>query len=163
MQRNSLLNFSDILHQTTPDIQYIRQIFEYYGQCYQRSHFARAFVRESVLVPDSLKSAAIIGYCDRTIGRHIPRKRTPEGGAIRGALFRCGLLRPSGHELFRGCVVFPELDGRGAFVRATGYRVSSRVNRWHSPTVEWTLPNPDDFIQAGMFAIRSMLNEKARV
>lgn len=61
-----------------------------------------------------------IGFCDRTLGKCIPKCRTPEGAAIRGRLQRSGLVRSSGHELFRGCIVFPTVED-GHIVSATSF------------------------------------------
>jgi hypothetical protein len=46
-----------------------------------------------------------IGFSDRTLGYR--------GAELRGRLQALGILRDTGHEVFRGCVTVPILDGDG--------------------------------------------------
>jgi hypothetical protein len=48
-----------------------------------------------------------IGVSDRTLGLEIPGKRWKAGLLIRTRLEEWGILRSTGHEAFRGCVVVP--------------------------------------------------------
>ena len=48
-----------------------------------------------------------IGVSDRTLGLEIPGKRWKTGLLIRTRLEEWGILRSTGHEAFRGCVVVP--------------------------------------------------------
>jgi hypothetical protein len=67
-----------------------------------------------------------IGWSNRTLGLHLPPTNRHAGAAIRARLQRLGILRPSGHEHFNGCVVVPMVDADGRIVQLYGYRVSSR-------------------------------------
>ena len=71
-----------------------------------------------------------------------------------------GLIRASGHELFRGCVVFPEFDSKGHICSAIGFRIASRLREWDKPTVKWVKPPPDAFELMGLQAARDMINGK---
>jgi len=89
------------------------------------------------------------GYSDRTLGHHIPIGKTIEGANIRGDLQRRGLLKPSGHELFRGAVVVPVVDAKGRIQAAYGRRIARKVNRgvdrevFWSADQEWPLFHPE--------------------
>ncbi len=64
-----------------------------------------------------------IGICDRTLGLRLPDRRWKVGAAIRERLTDLGVMRGSGHESFRGCVVVPVIDSSGEVVAVTGRRI----------------------------------------
>jgi len=70
-----------------------------------------------------------LGLCDRALHQHIASSRTFEGGAIRGVLEVHGLLRPSGHEEFRGCIVVPLYDENGLIAGVFGKRLAHYIRR----------------------------------
>ncbi|MCB4438570.1 hypothetical protein LHL20_20300 [Alteromonas sp. McT4-15] len=140
---------------------YIQQAFEFYRDRYCNNDEIQRFVSTSSAIPDELRDHAFIGLCDRALGLEIPSARTIEGGAIRGHYQHCGLFVPSGGELFRGCVVFPEFDDNtGQFVSAVGYRFG-RVREWQKPVVHWTKPQPDQLVMDGLNTVRKMVHAKA--
>lgn len=102
-----------------------------------------------------------IGFCDRTLGKELPERRTFDGGAIRGSLQRQGLLITTGHERFRGCVVFPELDAKEHIVAAVGYRIAVRLRHWDNPLVHWRKPEPGFYQQQGLNVIRQLIYGQA--
>jgi len=152
--------FANVIGQLSLDDIHISQAFEYYRQCYHQSELARDFVDNSERIPQSVRQNDFVGFCDRTMGKSIPPRRSFEGGAIRGALQRCGLVRASGHELFRGCVVFPSMNEAGEIVSAIGYRVAPRIREWDKPVVVWTRPSPQDFEVKGMNVARELIHAK---
>ncbi len=134
-------------------------MFDHYRQTYLLSDYAQTFVRSSDRVPKRYRRHLLMGYCNRSFGAILPRDRTNEGGAIRGCLKRYGLLKPSGHELFRGCVVVPSRNKAGHYVSAKGYRTTDRPNRWSSIEVYWRKPKADDFIRLGLSDIKCLIND----
>jgi hypothetical protein len=54
-----------------------------------------------------------VGLSDRTLGTRIPKRQWKAGALIRERLNAIGVLRDSGHETFRGCVVVPVTNGGG--------------------------------------------------
>jgi hypothetical protein len=70
-----------------------------------------------------------LGFSDRTLGLSIPHNRTAAGRSVRGRLEGLGVLRQSGHEQFRGCVVVPVCDGGGRVVQCYGQRVQRPQRR----------------------------------
>ena len=64
-----------------------------------------------------------IGYADRTLGLRLPDRQWRAGRILRTALTDVGILRTSGHEAFRGCLVIPVIDAAGQIVQLYGRRV----------------------------------------
>lgn len=93
------------------------------------------------------------GYCDRTLGLHLPSAETLEGGAIRGALQRLGVFKPNGRELFRGCIVIPVLDESGAVIAIKGKRVASQLPRSCPRWIDWF--RQDEQVCGGCYAQHS--------
>lgn len=153
-------SYLDVLGQINLDDLYIRQTFDYYQQQFNRSPLAKQFVSNSCRIAEEHSDSLDIGYCDRTMGKNIPKCRTPEGAAIRGSLQRCGLVRASGHELFRGCIVFPTMDDDGNVISAVGYRVG-RIRGGSKAIVYWHKPEPKAFVDVGMAFAKELINAKA--
>ena len=128
--------YLDVLGQLNLDELNIQQAFDYYRVRYQQSTFAQQFVINNCRIENEFITELSIGYCDRTMGKNIPKTKSPEGAEIRGSLQRCGLVRPSGHELFRGCIVIPTVDNSGSITSAVGHRVG-RLRNGDKPVVYW--------------------------
>ncbi len=52
-----------------------------------------------------------VGVADRTLGLRLPERNRVHGAELRAQLMRLGVLRPSGHEALRSCVVVPLRTG----------------------------------------------------
>jgi len=76
------------------------------------------------------KSEAIdyfkLGFSGRTLGNLLPEKNRKEGAAIRGRLQRLGILKSSGHELFRGSLVVPIIEN-GIVKQIYGHKISKKL------------------------------------
>lgn len=153
--------YLQLLGQLNLDEMYLQQVFEFYHQRYLQSELARQFVVQSPRITVELRQNAFVGFCDRTLGKELPERRTFDGGAIRGSLQRQGLLMTSGHERFRGCVVFPERDSQQRIIRAVGYRIAVRLRHWDKPVVNWRKPEPGYYQQQGITAIRQLIYGQA--
>ncbi len=149
-------SYLSVLGQINLDDLYIRQAFEHYHRQFTYSDMAQKFVHMNCLVDEHLQNLDDIGFCDRTLGKSIPKCRTPEGAAIRGSLQRSGLVRSSGHELFRGCIVFPTLED-GQIISATGYRVG-RIRGGDKAIVYWHKPEPKAFVDSGMNFAKELIH-----
>jgi hypothetical protein len=153
-------NYLNVLGQINLDDLHIKQAFDYYRQRYQQSGLAQQFVKSSCRIDNHFGVSTVIGYCDRTMGKNIPKCRTPEGAAIRGSLQRCGLVRASGHELFRGCIVFPTLNDDGNVISAVGYRFG-RIRGGSKAIVYWHKPELKAFVDVGMAFAKELIHAKA--
>lgn len=154
---NNQLDYMSILGQVDLDDVYIQFAFDYYCKRYADSHVAQRFIATSTIPTKQGKKEIRFGLCDRTLGRHIQSARCFEGAAIRGSLQRVGLIRPTGHELFRGCVIVPVFNADKQIIKATGYRYQKRLRHWDMPVVEWEKPAPQAFIEKGMDAVRQLI------
>ena len=152
-------SYLSALRQQEPDDVCIEKTFEYYTKQYQSAGWIRSFVANSPLIPESLSQAKEIGLCDRTLGKHIPAKRTYEGGAIRGSLKRTKLATPAGGELFRSCVVFPTRDSNGNIVSAVGYRFAKRLRTYDRSVIYWEKPSCSRFVEQSIALAKEILND----
>jgi hypothetical protein len=141
--------------------QHIQQTFDYYHERYLSSELAQEFVNNMEEVIENIHANKYVGFCDRTMGKQIPPRRSFEGGSIRGSLQRCGLVRPTGHELFRGCVVFPSFDDQHRIISASGYRIAPRIRNWDEPIVYWSKPEPNNFKELAMNKAKDIIHAKA--
>ena len=112
-------------------------VFEHYHQALLSSdraqHFLRAFNLNDPRAITSLK----LGFADRTLGFQLPDGKTNEGRLVRGTLVRYGVLRASGHEIFRGCVVFPLCHTNGQIVGGYGFRLNAFEHTRRLVAVSW--------------------------
>ncbi|GFD82385.1 hypothetical protein KUL118_52470 [Tenacibaculum sp. KUL118] len=154
INENSYLN---VLGQISLDAMNIQQVFGCYRQSFLTSIKAQQFVRDTCKIEEEFKSQIGIGYCDRTMGKKIPKVRSPEGAAIRGSLQRCGLIRATGHELFRGCIVIPTVDSDGSIISAVGYRLG-RIRNGDKPVVYWHKPEPKAYVESGMSYAKELIH-----
>ena len=83
----------------------------------------------------SMASTLGIGLSDRSLGLRIPSRELKVGRILRERLATLGILRASGHEAFRGCVVVPvRRDGRVVALFAR--------RRERASTVQWATGLP---------------------
>ncbi len=136
------------------------KVFDYYRQCYLQNARYEHIVN-SDRVPPIQRDNQFIGVSNRTLGLQIPERNSAQGGKIRGTLLQVGLLKASGHELFRGCIVLPTKNSTGQFVSAVGYRYGTRIRHWQPSVIYWK--RPDDFAYASntIRSIREVLHGKA--
>lgn len=77
-----------------------------------------------------------LGFSDRTLGLSIPIGARVAGRELRGRLQALGVLRSTGHEQFRGCLVVPVRDASGRIVQCYGRRVKRPQQRGEVEPVE---------------------------
>jgi hypothetical protein len=155
-------HYLNVLTHISLEDAYIKQVFDYYRKRFQECDWAEGFINSSGRIPEVCRNHPYPCLSDRALGRHIPSRRTFAGGAVRGSLQQSQLLLPTGSELFRGCVVFPEIDEDGNIVSATGYRFAKRIRRWQKAVIHWQKPISNNYIASGMNAIQEVIYEKAR-
>lgn len=82
-----------------------------------------------------------VGLADRTLGLVLPEGNRRAGALLRSRLGSLGVLRESGHERLRGCVVIPVHDANGVVVQLAGYRIGRARDERGTPAV-LSLPGP---------------------
>jgi hypothetical protein len=77
-----------------------------------------------------------LGWSDRTLGLSMPIGARVAGRELRGRLQTLGVLRSTGHEQFRGCLVVPIRDETGRIMQCYGQRVQRPQRRRDGETPE---------------------------
>ena len=144
------------------DEHYIHQLFDYYQTRFHQSKAELEHLYSLPQIPKDLFNHHKIGLCDRTLSKFYPNNRSFSSSAFRGSLQRSGLIKPSGHELFRGCLVFPEVNKRNKYVSAVGIRVAKRIRKWQSRVINWKRPNEDEYYQEILCSVQMMIDAKTR-
>ena len=90
----------------------LRQVLDYYHARLKENPAALAYLQKRGLTSEALATFRV-GFVDRTLGLRLPQKNRVEGAALRERLTRLGVLRQTGHEHLRGCVVFPVVADSG--------------------------------------------------
>ncbi|WP_293751630.1 hypothetical protein [uncultured Paraglaciecola sp.] len=128
--------FETMMVEVNVDDIFLHQLFDYYHQ--QLVSNTRVYQQ---LVASGLTETLIVtgkfGYCDRTLNRNIDRSVTSDGAAFRGSMRRLGLIKETGHELLRGCVVEPVFNDRGDVISACGVKLGKRVRRNAPNAIYW--------------------------
>lgn len=114
------------------DQQALNQVTAYFTRSMRRSLSGQQFLRRLGLNDSEVIEAFKLGYSDRTLCHRLGDPRSISGGNLRGRMQRLGILRPSGHELFRGSLVVPILDERGNTQDMYGHK-SSYKQRYMTP------------------------------
>ena len=83
-----------------------------------------------------------LGFSDRSLGRLLPPDDSPAGAAARGILRQLGLFKASGHELLRGCVVFPLMDESKRVIGSYSFVVEAYEKSRRLVPVSWVAPRP---------------------
>ena len=115
---------------------FLAQLFDYYHQ--QLVSNPKVYKQ---LVTLGLTESTIVngkfGYCNRTLNRTVERSVTIDGAAFRGCMQRLALIKRTGHELFRGCVVEPVFNQSGEIVAACGIKCAERIRRNAPHVIYW--------------------------
>jgi hypothetical protein len=103
------------------DAELLDAVIGHFGAALAASHERDALVG-SLGIDLAMAQRLRIGLSDRTLGLRLPDRRWKAGNVLRARLTELGILRDSGHEAFRGCVVVPLTDGSGNVVGLFGRR-----------------------------------------
>lgn len=91
----------------------LRQVLDYYHTRLQENPAALAYLQKRGLTHADAIATFKLGFVDRTLGLRLPQKNRKDGAAIRERLQRLGIIRQTGHEHLRGCIVFPVIAANG--------------------------------------------------
>jgi DNA primase len=92
----------------------LRQVLDYYHARLKENPAALAYLQKRGFTNQDALATFRVGFVDRTLGLRLPQKNRREGAELRARLQRLGVIRKTGHEHFRGCVVFPVIAENGA-------------------------------------------------
>jgi DNA primase len=120
-----------VLDAAADDQTLLGQVVDFYHRTLKTSPPALDYLRRRGVTDDQALDHFRIGYCDRTLGQHVPDKHDDAGRRIRERLERLGLLHGRGHEYFINFVVFPipAGDGSSRIVDIYGRRIFKNQHR----------------------------------
>jgi len=103
-----------------------QQVVDYYHQTLKGNSSALAYLKHRKLDHAEMLDYFKLGFSDRSLGSHLPKKNRKEGAAIRGKLQRIGWLKGTGHELMRGSLVIPVMNDQ-QILQVYGRKVTSNL------------------------------------
>ncbi len=101
----------------------------YYHETFKRHPEPAEYLRSRGLESAEMVDRFKLGYSNRTLGYHIPRKEWRNGKTIRGRLQELGIIKESGHELLRGSLTIPIFDGHGQVVQIYGRKIRDDLRK----------------------------------
>jgi DNA-binding transcriptional ArsR family regulator len=104
---------------SSTDAEFMNAIASYYAACFDIFDEGRAYL-EGRAISSTTARAHGVGYAATLIGNDLPKEGRAE---IRRRMQDLGILRASGHDHFRGCVVVPLVDDNADVVGFYGRRV----------------------------------------
>lgn len=90
----------------------LRQVTDYYHARLKENPAALAYLQKRGITAEAIATFRV-GFVDRTLGLRLPYSNRKDGASLRARLARLGLMRETGHEHFRGHVVFPIVAENG--------------------------------------------------
>jgi len=114
-----------------PDADVMRRTVDYYHETFKESPEAQAYLEARGLLSAEMVQHFRIGYSNRTLGYRLPKSQIHAGAQIRAQMQRLGLLRESGHEHFRGCVVIPVFGEDGEVKELYGRKLNDTSQPHH--------------------------------
>jgi hypothetical protein len=120
-----------LLNPADDDQKLLAQVCDYYNRRLKETAEALQFLQLHGIVSADAIDGFRIGYSDRTLGLALPVKQIKAGRLIRERLNVIGLYRGSGHEHFRGSVVFPitAADGSGRIVDIYSHKTRTDLRK----------------------------------
>jgi DNA primase len=111
------------LDQSAEDRVLLAQVVGFYADALREHTDAQGFLARRRIDDPEAVATFKLGVSDRTLGLRLPEANRKAGAELRGRLQRLGILRPSGHELFRGSLVVPVFDAGGDVAEVYGRKV----------------------------------------
>ena len=95
----------------------------YYHDTFKRFPDAAEYLASRAIDPEAVVDRFKLGYSNRTLGYHVPRKCAANGSSLRGRLEQLGVMKETGHEAMRGSLTIPLFDGDGQVVQLYGRKI----------------------------------------
>lgn len=115
------------LDQSAEDRELLGQVIGFYADTLRENTDALAFLERRRIADPEAVAAFRLGFSDRTLGLRLPEANRKAGADLRGRLQRLGVLRPSGHELFRGSLTVPVFDASGDVAEVYGRKINDNL------------------------------------
>ncbi len=99
------------------DTELLETVIAFYRERLKEHPPALAYLQDRGLTDPGLLDVFELGYADRALSRALPHPQLKAGKRIRQQLRHLGILRPTGHGHFNGCIVVPIRAGDGVFAQ----------------------------------------------
>jgi DNA primase catalytic core len=142
MKQSTVRKLSGVVETDAELGEQLKQVVDYYHETLKQSPEALAYLGERGIGSTEAIDYFQLGYSNRTLGYHIPLKNRNEGASIRGNLEKAGVIRKTGHELFRGSVVIPVLDETGRVLEMYGRKIKAASRYRPGTPMHLYLPGP---------------------
>lgn len=130
--------FDDETYVFDADEVLIQQVLSHYTDTLHASQRAIHFLAKRGLNHADAIEYFSLGFANRTLGLKLRALGRTQEELARGALQRIGLLKPSGHEFFRGALLFPCFDEDGKVTGGYGRRITPKLKAYSVYHVHWT-------------------------
>ena len=114
---------------TLNDIELLDTVVNHYHNRFLESPQALKYLHACGITNTEVIEDFQIGFVDRTLGQRLPSHQVKAGSEIRKRLKSIGLLKKSGHERFRGCIVVPLFNEHKNIVQLYGQRIDNVSKR----------------------------------
>lgn len=166
-QANSVLplqqDFADSWGQAfSEELLAIEQVMDYYHQRFNALPDVKQRLLDRKVAPECLQRCKV-GFADRSLGDAVPPAKVLAGAQTRGLLQRIGLLKPTGHEFFRGALVFPYPDANGNLAGAYGRRVHKQHHDHGAYHLYWNAAQVGFFHGQSLSAHRHIVLTKSPI
>ncbi len=111
---------------TSTDAQVLKAVCDHYSTSLQANPAVLEYLAKRRISADAIE-AFTLGFSDRSLGLQLPMGNRSAGALVRERLRKVGILKESGHEIFRGALTIPLTDEAGNIVQVYGRMVSSRL------------------------------------
>ena len=109
-RRSSAPRLAPLATATVEDRELLERVVGFYADSLAGSSDVLAFLARRRIDHADAVEVFRLGFVDRTLGYRLPSCDSREGAELRGRLQQLGVVRQSGHEHFRGSVVFPVIN-----------------------------------------------------
>jgi DNA primase len=121
--KSTVTKMAPLARPDVEDRELLDRVVGFYADTLRETPDALGFLaRRRIDHPDAV-TVFRLGFADRSLGYRLPAKNRRDGADLRGRLQALGLLRPTGHEHFRGSLVIPVLDAGGVVTEVYGRKI----------------------------------------
>jgi len=102
------------------------RVVNYYHETLKQSPEALRYLLQRGITSSEVIDTFRLGFSNRTLGYRLPHKNRKEGALLRGRLQRLGVIRPNGHEHFRGSITVPIIN-QGVVEQIYARKIASKL------------------------------------
>lgn len=101
----------------------LENVMQHYHSSLKNTPAALQYLQQRGLDHPEMLSHFKLGFADRSLAQFLPSRNSAVGAVLRDRLQTLGILRETGHEHFRGCVVFPIRNKLGHITEMYGRKI----------------------------------------